>query len=200
MTRLLRYFLPFYLVAYFLAAFLWRFMVVRKKTGINPVVLKGANDAHGLISQVLKAVAVLIALVIGVFAASPRLYRHTCPFELFELSWLKIVGMILLLVALVWTVVAQAQMGESWRVGIDQQHRTELVWRGVFRASRNPIFLGMISALLGMFLTIPNAISFLILVLAIVTIQIQVRLEEDFLLQRHGERYEEYRRQVRRWL
>jgi protein-S-isoprenylcysteine O-methyltransferase Ste14 len=36
--------------------------------------------------------------------------------------------------------------------------------------------------------------------MGVVLIQIQVRLEEDFLVKNHGVEYEQYRRQVRRWI
>jgi protein-S-isoprenylcysteine O-methyltransferase Ste14 len=74
------------------------------------------------------------------------------------------------------------------------------VRKGVFGLSRNPIFLGMMLTLLGLFLVIPNAVTLLILGLGVVLIQIQVRLEEEFLSRTHDRNYEEYRRDVRRWL
>lgn len=54
--------------------------------------------------------------------------------------------------------------------------------------------------LIGFFLTIPNAATLLILVLGFVLMQIQVRLEEEFLAKTQGDEYEYYLRQVRRWL
>jgi protein-S-isoprenylcysteine O-methyltransferase Ste14 len=122
------------------------------------------------------------------------------PIEWLEYSWLRLTGMVLLLSSLVWTVIAQAQMGESWRIGIDQSHRTNLVQSGVFSLSRNPIFLGMLLTLFGLFLVIPNALTLLTLGLGVVLIQIQVRLEEEFLARTHGEEYILYRRRVRRWI
>jgi protein-S-isoprenylcysteine O-methyltransferase Ste14 len=91
-------------------------------------------------------------------------------------------------------------MGYSWRIGIDEEHRTALVAKGVFSVSRNPIFLGMIVTLVGLFLAIPNAATLLTLVIGFLLIQIQARLEEAFLARVHGTEYEEYRRRVRRWL
>ena len=61
-------------------------------------------------------------------------------------------------------------------------------------------FLGMRLNLLGLFLVLPNAVTLVILVLGDVLIQIQVRLEEAYLSQVHGEQYQSYCQQVRRWL
>ena len=112
----------------------------------------------------------------------------------------RLTGIVLLLLSLVWTVIAQGQMGESWRIGIDQSHRTNLVQSGVFSLSRNPIFLGMMLTLFGLFLVIPNALTLLTLGLGVVLIQIQVRLEEEFLARTHGDEYILYRIRVRRWI
>jgi protein-S-isoprenylcysteine O-methyltransferase Ste14 len=91
-------------------------------------------------------------------------------------------------------------MGESWRIGIDEEHRTSLVQRGVFGLSRNPIFVGMMITLLGLFLVIPNAWTLLTFAMGVVLIQIQVRLEEEFLAKTCGDEYAQYRMRVRRWI
>ena len=196
----LRYFLPLYLAAYFFAAFFWRSLVVWKRTGVNPVVFKGADNAHDFAGQVFKLLFAAVVAAVVVYSTSGRLYQYLTPITWLELPWLRTAGVILLLASLAWTVRAQAQMGESWRIGIDEEHRTPLVRRGAFGLSRNPIFLGMMVTLAGLFLVIPNAVTLLVFVLGVVLIQIQVRLEEKFLGGVHGEEYAEYRRRVRRWL
>ena len=103
-------------------------------------------------------------------------------------------------VALIWIAVAQAQMGHSWRVGIDKEKSTALVEEGLFKYSRNPIFLGMRFTGLGLFLTIPNALTFATLVMGDVLMQVQVRLEEEHLLIEHGAAYESFKQRVRRWI
>jgi len=195
----LKYFLPLYLFAYFGAAFFWRSFMVWKRTGVNPVVFKGSDDAHDFIGRIFKLLFALIVAVVLVYSFWPSVYLYLMPIDWLEYSWLRWLGISLLLLSLVWTVVAQAQMGESWRIGIDQKHRTNLVQRGVFSLSRNPIFLGMMVTLFGLFLVIPNALTLLTLALGVVLIQIQVRLEEEFLAKSHGDEYTEYRRRIRRW-
>jgi protein-S-isoprenylcysteine O-methyltransferase Ste14 len=196
----LRYFLPVYLIAYFGAAFFWRSFMVWKRTGVNPVVFKGTDDAHDFIGGVFKFLFALIVAVVLVYCFWPGVYVYFLAVDWLEHSWVKWSGVVLLLLSLVWTVLAQAQMGESWRIGIDQKHSTDLIQSGVFRLSRNPIFIGMMVTLLGLFLVIPNALTMLSFVLGVVLIQVQVRLEEEFLARSHGDQYAQYRRRVGRWI
>lgn len=193
-------FLPAYLVAYFFATFFSRSFVVWKRTGVNPLVFKGTDNAHDYIGRVFKLLFAAVVIVVVVYSTSENIYEYLTPIAWLESRWLRATGVVLLLVSLAWTVVAQAQMGESWRIGIDDERRTPLVRKGVFGLSRNPIFLGMMLTLLGLFPVTPNAVTLLVLVLGVVLIQIQVRLEEEFLSNIHREDYMQYRRSVRRWL
>ena len=196
----LRYFLPIYLLAYFIAAFFWRSYVVWKKTGVNPVVFKGSDSAHDFIGRIFKALFAVIVAVVVIYSFAPGAYQYLMPVHWLERALIKLTGIVLLLVSLLWTILAQAQMGASWRIGIDTEHRTELVRSGVFRISRNPIFVGMIATLWGLFLTIPNVVTLIALLVGVILIGIQVRLEEEHLTRTHGEKYLEYARNVRRWI
>ncbi|HWT00810.1 MAG TPA: isoprenylcysteine carboxylmethyltransferase family protein [Pyrinomonadaceae bacterium] len=196
----LKLFLPIYLAAYFFAAFFWRSFVVWKRTGVIPLVFKGTDSAHDYIGRVFKLLFALIVAAVAVYCASEHYYQYLAPLAWLEHRWLQLAGVILLLTSLAWTVIAQSQMGESWRIGIDLEHRTPLVRKGVFGLSRNPIFLGMMLTLAGLFLVIPNALTLLTFATGVVLIQIQVRLEEEFLAGAHGGEYAEYRRRVRRWI
>ncbi len=200
MENPLKYFLPAYLAAYFFAAFFWRSYAVWKRTDVNPVVFKGSDDAHDFIGRVFKLLFAAVVVVVAGYSTSTAIYQYLTPISWLERPWLRAAGVVLLLASLAWTVLAQAQMGESWRIGIDQERRTPLVRKGVFGLSRNPIFLGMMAPLAGLFLVIPNAVTLTVLALGFVLIQIHARLEEEFLSKTHGEAYAEYRRDVRRWL
>lgn len=196
----MKYFLPLYLFVYLATAFVWRSFVVWKRTGINPLVFKGTDSAHDYVGRVFKLLFALIVTVVLVYSFWPNGYSRFMPIEWLERTWITTVGTILLVLSFVWTLLAQTQMGESWRIGIDEEHQTALVRTGVFGLSRNPIFLGMMITLAGVFLVIPNALTLLALVTGVLLIGIQVRLEEEFLLELHGEDYARYKREVRRWL
>src|SRR5215207_7619796 len=187
-----RYFLLVYLFVYVLVAFVWRSYIVSKHTGINPVTFKGTDTAHDFIGRVFKLVFVIVVLVVFVYSFSPVAYTYTLPIQWLENRWLRLIGVLLLLLSLVWTSVAQSHMGEAWRIGIDTENRTPLVQKGLFGISRNPIFFGMMLTLLGLFLTLPNAFTLLASVLGIVLIGVQVRLEEEYLAEVYPEAYGEY--------
>jgi protein-S-isoprenylcysteine O-methyltransferase Ste14 len=200
MDEALRIILPVYLIAYFGVAFAWRSIVVWRRTGINPYVLGRTDSAYDYIGVVFRLVFGLLAAAILLYSVFTSVYVYTVPIEWLDLAAVKWAGLVLLLASFAWTAGAQMQMGSSWRIGIDKENRTELVQKGFFTISRNPIFLGMRIGLLGVFLLIPSAITLLTLVLGDVLMQVQVRLEEEHLRGLHGEAYDAYRGQVRRWI
>ncbi len=193
-----------YLLLFFGLAFFWRSYRVWRTTGINPYRLTSQeyrrDDVHGLVSRHFRLTLVGITLVVLVYAFSQPVYAFFAPFIWLERPVVLGVGWVLLLIALIWILVAQFQMGSSWRIGIDAEHRTELVTQGVFHLSRNPIFLGMRVMLVGLFLTLPNALTLALWFLGDTLMQVQVYLEETHLRGLHGEAYEQYCQQVRRWL
>ena len=194
------YILIIYLIFYFGAAFVLPTYRVWKKTGVNPVTFRGADTAHDYIGKLFKIVMAVLTLAVIIYAFAPEFYPNLLPVTWLENKTIQFVGIGLLVLSLGWTILAQIQMGNSWRIGIDEEKETALVQKGLFSLSRNPIFLGMQITLLGFFLVIPNALTLLIFVLGYVLIQIQVRLEEEFLAKTRGADYDEYRQQVRRWL
>lgn len=196
----MKIFLLVYFAVYFTLVFVLRSLLLWRQTKINPFVLGRSDNVHDYVGRQFKLVVVATVLVLFAHAFAEKLFGYLTPISFLEQSSLKIFGLALSLSALLWTFIAQLNMGVSWRIGIDQQHQTPLVQRGLFRCSRNPIFLGMIAAQLALFCILPNAATLAILVASYLLIQIQVRLEEEYLSRVHGEAYADYRRRVRRWL
>jgi protein-S-isoprenylcysteine O-methyltransferase Ste14 len=198
MSEIIRFFLPIYFVAYFGIAFVLKSIIVAKRIGKNPFVIPKDDSAYGLIGFYFKLTLIGIFIYTSVYAFFPEWHKAFLPIEQLNWDYLKVLGLVLLGISLAWTIIAQTHMKNSWRIGIDATTKTELITTGLFSVSRNPIFFGMILSLLGLFLTTPNALTFLFLILGYVLIQIQIRLEEDFLTQEHGQMYLEYRKSVRR--
>jgi protein-S-isoprenylcysteine O-methyltransferase Ste14 len=76
-----------------------------------------------------------------------------------------------------------------------------LVTDGVYRFTRNPMYLGMALILLGVACTTGTVSGLVIPVLFMVIIEIRyIRPEELLLREQFGEDFEDYCRSVRRWL
>ena len=200
MNEILRIVLPLYLLAFFLIVFVWRSYLVWKRTGINPYAVGKEDNAINFIESIYSLTLALLVTVTIFFSFFPTLYQYAVPIFWLEYSYVKLAGLFLLIASLIWIAIAQMQMGESWRIGIDEKNATTLVEKGLFLVSRNPVFLGMRLALLGFFLVIPNSATLLIAFVNDILMQVQVRLEEVHLYQTHGDMYKRYCQRIRRWL
>ncbi len=200
MENLIKYGLFAYLILNFGLTFVLPSYRVWKRTGIFPVTFSDKDTAHDYIGNVFKLLLAVLLVVGAIYAFYKEGVKYLLPIWYLEKPILQIIGWGILSVALVWIAFAQHQMSNSWRIGIDEKNKTRLVTEGVFSISRNPIFLGMLSTLLGLFLVIPNAITFMIFITGFIVVQIQVRLEEKFLLKTHGEDYKTYCSQTKRWI
>lgn len=109
-------------------------------------------------------------------------------------------GIIFSTIGLTICIIVQHQMKLSWRIGIDKENDTNLVTKGLFQYSRNPIYLGLMIAYLGYFLVIPNAATLLLCILSCVLLSQKIRFEEEHLFELHPKEYPPYYKRVRRWL
>ena len=200
MTEFLRIFLPIYYAIFFFAVFLLRTAIVWQKTGINAFVLLKQGGTYGVIGVYFKLLPLASFLAVVSYSFFPSMYDFLAPFHWLENQLIVFVGIFFLIISLFWIWVAQTQMGNSWRIGIDEQRKMELITTGMFSISRNPIFLGMKVNLLGFFLVIPNAVTLTVVVTGFALIDIQVRLEEQHLLNLNDDSYQNYYKKVRRWL
>lgn len=91
-------------------------------------------------------------------------------------------------------------MKDSWRAGIPDQERTELVTSGIYRFSRNPAFLGFDLMYIGMMLMYCNLLTVPLTVFAIVMLHLQILQEERYLEKTFGAAYREYKRHTFRYL
>jgi protein-S-isoprenylcysteine O-methyltransferase Ste14 len=96
---------------------------------------------------------------------------------------------------------AQLGMGASWRIGVSDDQRTELVTGGWFRLCRNPIYAAMIVGWTGFALMVPTWLAFAAVVVIAIGLELQVRfVEEPYLVRTHGDEYGQYARRVGRFV
>ena len=171
-----------------------------KRTEVNPLTFNKNDDAHGYNGKVFTFISLLELVVVFIYSFKSEWYQYLLPFWYLEHDYLKYIGWGLLGLSLILVWVAQSQMANSWRIGIDEKNKTELVTTGLFSISRNPIFLGIMIANVGLLLIIPNAFTLLIVSLSTISINTQIRLEETFLEKSHGKTYTDYCQKVGRWI
>ena len=158
----------------------------------------GATGFHGVggrpgSAEWLAGVGFVVALVLGASAPILALLDAVEPIEALNESAVNVLGLILSLTGIALTLYAQIAMGDSWRIGVDESERTELVTKGPFAFVRNPIFSAMIPTALGLTLMVPSVVALVGFGALVVALELQVRVvEEPYLLRAQGQPYADY--------
>lgn len=158
----------------------------------------GSSGFHGIsgapgslrwwagVSFVAALVLGLAALVLAVAGIVPR-PRGPVP------DAVAVAGLVIAVLGSAGVLTAQTGMGASWRIGVEETERTELVTGGAFALVRNPISTAMVAVQLGLTAMVPTWLSVAALGCLVAAVQMQVRLiEEPYLLATHGGSYARY--------
>lgn len=144
----------------------------------------------------------VVALVLGVAAPAAALLGvvPTLPGTAVP-TVVRGAGLVLAILGLGGVLAAQSGMGASWRIGVEDTERTDLVTGGVFALVRNPIFTAMVATQVGFALAVPNWLSLLATAALVAAVELQVRLiEEPYLLRVHGSAYRAYAARTGRFI
>jgi protein-S-isoprenylcysteine O-methyltransferase Ste14 len=152
-----------------------------------------ADNANVLVRPPLAwAVAAAVGLVLGWFWPWPIL--PATPMGV----WLGAAAVALGLGLFVWAVFTMTRGGSNVPTS---RPTITIVEAGPYRLTRNPIYLGMTLALLGMALALDSLWLLLTAALFVVVIRYGViAREEAYLAGKFGDVYRRYRARVRRWL
>ena len=97
-------------------------------------------------------------------------------------------------------LISVIKMKDSWRAGIPDKDKTELVTTGIYKFSRNPAFLGFDFMYVGLLLMFFNPLTAVFTAFAVIMLHLQILQEEKYLADTFGEKYLEYKKQVFRYL
>ena len=185
-------------VLYVALAFGARTVLQLRRTGSTG--FKGFRGRPGS-AEWLGGMLFVVALGFGFAAPVLDLSGVIKPLGVLDARAIHALGLGLSGLGLTATLLAQGAMGGSWRIGVDQSERTELVTTGSFALVRNPIFSTMISGFLGLALLVPNVVALTGFLALVAAVELQVRLvEEPYLLKTHGECYAGYASRVGRFV
>lgn len=172
-----------------------------RTTGTDPnVMARSTSSIQRYMNQAanfMKVYAVLLIILHAVRIQFGSLFARVSALDnmLFDVT-----GFLTGLAGLALCLYAQVKMDSSWRVGIDENAKTELVTTGLYKYIRNPTYLGLFLLNAGVWLIWPTWTVFLLNLLFVLFLEVQVRCEEDFLCSVHGTRYMEYKRRTKRYI
>ncbi|GAA2595894.1 isoprenylcysteine carboxylmethyltransferase family protein [Actinomadura fulvescens] len=180
-----------------LLAFGLRSWVQWRRTGDTG--FRGANLGRGTAQWRVRALFA-VAVLAG-FAGPVAALAGLDAVGVLDRPAVRVAGLAVAVTGVAATVAAQWSMGASWRIGVDEGERTELVTSGAFTLARNPIFTAMIVTMAGLTAMVPNPATLIALALVVVAIEMQVRMVEEPYLERvHGDAYARYRAEVGRFV
>lgn len=168
-------------------------MFCQKKKGIQTDQIgKGKKGLVKIIEITMKiaTISVPVVEIISIFLNISKL-----PAEI------RYVGAVIALFGDTVFICSVITMRDSWRAGVSETDKTELITGGIYQISRNPAFLGFDFVYIGILLMFFNWVLFTVSAFAALMLHFQiVNVEEDFLMGIFGHEYLNYCNHVNRYL
>ena len=120
---------------------------------------------------------------------------------LFQSKAIKVVGIILMILALFFLVRSLRQFFLTKNTVILIKPATSLQTTGIYGVTRNPMYVGLAIVYLGITCFIGNWWNIILFPLLILIVQEYIiKREEKYLELEFGKEFEDYKRKVRRWI
>ena len=167
-------------------------IIIQKKQSIKTNQMGIGNKPRKvLIIERIMSVATVLTCMLGVL--SIFLVKK------YPIAEIRIAGIVIGVIAVVFFALATITMKNSWRVGIPEE-KTSLITNGIYKWSRNPAFVGFDLLYLSNILMFFNIPLVVVSVWAVVMLHLQILQEERYLASAFGAEYLAYRRRVLRYL
>ena len=157
------------------------------------VPIRGGNR-EARISIAFLGSFIVLSLVLAAFRDPPG------SIGLFGESTVAIVAILLLVSSTCVGLASLLGLGDSWRVGVPGEQKTELVEGGIYRFTRNPYFVAYLIMFAAYTILLQSLVLLLLSFVGFALIHAMVLKEERHLAALHGERYRDYQRRVPRYL
>lgn len=125
-------------------------------------------------------------------------YTHTLTMH-YDGPITKTTGALVYGFGLIVVLASLLHLGKSAAVGLPERE-TELKTHGLYRFTRNPVYLGAFLMGIGSCLFAVHAVNFLLLFIATVIHLRIVKREEEFLENRFGQQWQDYKDRVPRFI
>ena len=145
--------------------------------------------------QILPTTYLLIALVLIL------VLHFTFPaIKLIPLPW-NLLGLILLITGIALNLIADGAFHRAGTTVKPFQESCALLTDGVYRLSRNPMYLGFVLTLIGVAILLGSLTPWIIVPIFIVLMEVVfIQIEERMLAVKFGPDWQAYKKKVRRWI
>lgn len=168
-------------------------MFAQKRKGIQTdQIAKGKEKGKRYYTELILKITTFVIVIVEVISIWMNISMLWNGFRMVGFV-LAVVGDILFAIA-VWT------MRDSWRAGIPEKDKTEMVTGGIYSISRNPAFFAFDLVYIGILLMFFNPLLLMWTVATVMMLHLQILQEEEYLVTAFGEKYVEYRESVGRYL
>lgn len=115
--------------------------------------------------------------------------------------WRHLIGAPLLLLGSAIIAQAKAELARNDQPSEPGAPTQRVVTSGAFKHSRNPLYMGLVIALIGLAAALDKPWLLLLTPIAmLIAVQFLVKPEEHYLEAKFGDEYRRYKQRVRRWL
>ena len=139
---------------------------------------------------------IVLTLIISIYFSSKKIDLINIPFQLEISFFILFVGILIFIYPVLQFIKSKTTVDP-----IKFKKVNKLVTSGVFKYSRNPMYLGMLMIVLSTSIFYLNIYSILTPFLFIFWInKFQIKREEAFLTEKFGKEYLSYKNKTKRWL
>src|SRR3989344_2493318 len=144
-----------YSLIFFVIYIIGKSVYFYKKEKINPAAFLATGNQK---EKILWSSLSILLLLFGILIILNALNANIGGQILQENEIMSILGVLSLLAGVFVMALAQYQMGTDWRMGNDEKGNIHLVKKGIFKRSRNPIYLSIMLLSLGVVILLNNVI------------------------------------------
>lgn len=131
-----------------------------------------------------------------------RILYQYFPIIIFFNSNLKnIISSFIMIIGIIILIAGFMVLAENKTTSIPNQKSNKLLTSGIYQFSRNPMYLGLLIVLIGVWIDY-NCLNSLVILIGYFCINnfIIIKNEENYLHQQFTNQYLDYQKKVRRWL
>ena len=164
-------------------------VVIRAPHGHRSRTVPVAKSRKGALEIVLLTIAWLSFFLTLIWVVTPVLAFADYPLH----PALFVVGILLLAIGLWLLYRSHADLGTNWSITLQIRERHQLVTDGVYRWTRHPMYLALITIATGQALALPNWLAgpaYLVAMLLLVSLRLGP--EERMMREEFGKDYEAY--------